>query len=58
MQESINTNFTFSYIQMSNMDQLYGDYCKKHEDALCRIQELNARPSAQAFFTVCFTHLS
>ncbi|KAI8882148.1 hypothetical protein K501DRAFT_187400 [Backusella circina FSU 941] len=38
---------------MSSMDHIYGDYCKRHEDALCRIQELNARPSAQAFFTKC-----
>lgn len=37
---------------MHRMDQLYGDYCKKHEDAVCKIQELSSRPTVQAFLLV------
>ncbi|KAK4513226.1 uncharacterized protein ATC70_013021 [Mucor velutinosus] len=36
---------------MHRMEQLYGDYCKRHEDAVCKIQELSHRSlSVQAFF--------
>jgi hypothetical protein len=37
---------------MNRMDHIYGEYCKKHEDAVCKIQELSARPNVQAFFSV------
>lgn len=37
---------------MNRMDQLYGDYCKKHEDAASKIQEISSRSNVQAFFLV------
>lgn len=40
-------------MMMHRMEQLYGDYCKRHEDAVCKIQELSHRSlPVQAFFTV------
>ncbi|KAL9556240.1 hypothetical protein MBANPS3_001965 [Mucor bainieri] len=41
-------------MMMHRMEQLYGDYCKRHEDAVCKIQELSQQSlSVQAFFTAC-----
>ncbi|KAL7336236.1 hypothetical protein PS15p_201596 [Mucor circinelloides] len=41
-------------MMMHRMEQIYGDYCKRHEDAVCKIQELSHRSlSVQAFFTTC-----
>lgn len=37
---------------MNRMDHIYGEYCKKHEDAACKLQELSSRPNVQAFLLV------
>ncbi|KAI9482857.1 MAG: Dbl homology domain-containing protein [Benjaminiella poitrasii] len=35
-------------ILIGSMEQIYGEYCKRHEDAICKIQELNTtRPTVQ-----------
>jgi hypothetical protein len=38
---------------MHRMEQIYGEYCKKHEDAVCKLQELSSRPLVQSFLSVC-----
>ncbi|KAI8641457.1 hypothetical protein BD408DRAFT_388804 [Parasitella parasitica] len=41
-------------MMMHRMEQIYGDYCKRHEDAVSKIQELTLQSSSiQAFFTTC-----
>ncbi|CEP14557.1 hypothetical protein [Parasitella parasitica] len=41
-------------MMMHRMEQIYGDYCKRHEDAVSKIQELAFQSSSiQAFFTKC-----
>ncbi|GAA5795249.1 hypothetical protein HPULCUR_000604 [Helicostylum pulchrum] len=52
-QESEITIGTAFSIMMNRMDQLYGDYCKKHEDAASKIQEISSRSNVQAFFLKC-----
>lgn len=37
---------------MNRIDRIYGEYCKRHEDAVSKIQELSKRPNVQAFFSV------
>lgn len=40
-------------MMMHRMEQIYGDYCKRHEDAVCKIQELSHRSlPVQTFFAV------
>ncbi|KAG0180166.1 hypothetical protein DFQ29_001144 [Apophysomyces sp. BC1021] len=39
---------------MRRLDEVYCEYCKRHEDAVLRMQELENVPSAQAFFTEIF----
>lgn len=40
-------------MMMHRIEQIYGDYCKRHEDAVCKIQELSHQSSSiQTFFTV------
>jgi hypothetical protein len=40
-------------MMMHRIEQIYGNYCKRHEDAVCKIQELSHRSSSiQTFFTV------
>ncbi|KAF7723454.1 hypothetical protein EC973_002007 [Apophysomyces ossiformis] len=38
---------------MGRLDEVYCEYCKRHEDAVLRMQELENVPSAQAFFMKC-----
>jgi hypothetical protein len=37
---------------MTRMVRLYGDYCKKHEDAVSKIQDLSSKPNVQEYFEV------
>lgn len=37
---------------MNRMDHIYGEYCKRHEDAVGKIQELSKRPNVHTFFSV------
>ncbi|KAL0090872.1 hypothetical protein F4703DRAFT_1790823 [Phycomyces blakesleeanus] len=37
----------------SRLVQVYGDYCKRHEDALNRLQELEAKPAVYVFLSAC-----
>ncbi|KAI8145439.1 hypothetical protein BJV82DRAFT_603659 [Fennellomyces sp. T-0311] len=38
---------------MSRIDHVYCEYCKRHEDAVLRLQELDGRPDVQEFFNDC-----
>ncbi|KAI9253807.1 hypothetical protein BDA99DRAFT_519029 [Phascolomyces articulosus] len=38
---------------MSQIDHVYCEYCKRHEDAVLRLQELDGRPDVQEFFNDC-----
>ncbi|KAI8983629.1 Dbl homology domain-containing protein [Pilobolus umbonatus] len=40
-------------VMMSRLEQIYGDYCKKHEDAVCKIQELGYKPEVNAYYMQC-----
>ncbi|KAI8341098.1 hypothetical protein BC941DRAFT_200824 [Chlamydoabsidia padenii] len=37
---------------MQQIDQVYCDYCKRHTDAVIRLQELESKPKAQQFLQV------
>lgn len=38
---------------MEQIDAIYCEYCKNHEDAVLRLQELENRPDTQPFFDEC-----
>ncbi|KAL0088297.1 hypothetical protein F4703DRAFT_1845404 [Phycomyces blakesleeanus] len=38
---------------MTSIDDIYCDYCKRHEDAVIKLQELETKPEIQAFFARC-----
>jgi len=38
---------------MPQIEQIYCDYCKRHETAVLRLQELECKPEVQAFFKSC-----
>ncbi|KAI9305164.1 hypothetical protein BJ944DRAFT_73012 [Cunninghamella echinulata] len=42
---------------MQQIDHVYCDYCKRHEDAVCRLQELDAKPNVQQFLKTCSEQL-
>ncbi|KAI8889262.1 Dbl homology domain-containing protein [Backusella circina FSU 941] len=42
---------------MTRMDRIYGDYCKKHEDAVCKIQDLSSNPNVQEYFEKCKSNI-
>ncbi|CAO3646600.1 unnamed protein product [Cunninghamella echinulata] len=42
---------------MQQIDLVYCDYCKRHEDAVCRLQELDAKPNVQQFLKTCSEQL-
>lgn len=37
---------------MPQIDQVYCEYCKRHEDAVLRLQELESKPDVQLFLNV------
>lgn len=37
---------------MRVIDNIYSEYCKRHEDAVLKLQELETQPEAQKFFAV------
>lgn len=41
---------------MRSIDGLYSEYCKRHEDAVLRLQELESQPDVQTFLIV--SHLN
>ncbi|PHZ17252.1 uncharacterized protein RHIMIDRAFT_253498 [Rhizopus microsporus ATCC 52813] len=49
-QDTIGTAFRES---MRTIDSIYSDYCKRHEDAVLRLQELETQAEAQAFLNKC-----
>ncbi|KAI9488480.1 hypothetical protein BDB00DRAFT_847837 [Zychaea mexicana] len=38
---------------MTRIDHIYCEYCKRHEDAVLRLQELDSHPDVQQFFNEC-----
>ncbi|CAO3591430.1 unnamed protein product [Absidia cylindrospora] len=42
---------------MQQIDQVYCDYCKRHTDAVIRLQELESIPKAQQFLQSCAEQL-
>lgn len=49
-QDSVGTAFRES---MRSVDSIYSEYCKRQEDAVLKLQELETRAEVQAFLTVC-----
>ncbi|KAJ2963631.1 hypothetical protein NQZ79_g1368 [Umbelopsis isabellina] len=45
--------FMEKVISMSQIEHIYCEYCKKHETAVIRLQELETKPEVQAFFKSC-----
>jgi hypothetical protein len=39
---------------MPQIEQIYCDYCKRHETAVIRLQELECKPEVQTFFKVIY----
>ena len=39
-------------MQMPQIDHVYCEYCKRHEDAVLRLQELDGQVNVQEFFNV------
>lgn len=37
---------------MRAIDSIYSEYCKRHEDAVLKLQELEMQPEIQAFLNV------
>jgi hypothetical protein len=37
---------------MKSIDGLYSEYCKRHEDAVIRLQELEVNPQVEYFLAV------
>jgi hypothetical protein len=37
---------------MRSIDGLYSEYCKRHEDAVLKLQELEYQPEVQIFLCV------
>lgn len=37
---------------MQSIDTMYSEYCKRHEDAVLKLQELEIIPEVQEFFNV------
>ncbi|KAI7891268.1 uncharacterized protein EV154DRAFT_508484 [Mucor mucedo] len=38
---------------MSSIDSIYSEYCKRHEDAVLKLQELESQAEVQAFLAKC-----
>ncbi|KAG1445693.1 hypothetical protein G6F56_009825 [Rhizopus delemar] len=53
-QDSIGTAFRES---MRTIDSVYSEYCKRHEDAVLKLQELESRVETQRFLNDCQTQL-
>lgn len=41
---------------MRAIDSIYSEYCKRHEDAVLKLQELEVQPEIQAFLNVGYTN--
>lgn len=41
---------------MRAIDSIYSEYCKRHEDAVLKLQELEVQPEIQAFLNVSYIH--
>lgn len=39
---------------MQAIDSIYSEYCKRHEDAVLKLQELEVQPEIQTFLSVSF----
>ena len=39
---------------MNAIDNIYSEYCKRHEDAVLKLQELEVQPEIQTFLNVRF----
>jgi hypothetical protein len=37
---------------MKTIDSIYSEYCKRHEDAVIKLQELESQEEAQSFLNV------
>ncbi|KAL0144724.1 hypothetical protein V8B55DRAFT_1455283 [Mucor lusitanicus] len=49
-QDSVGTSFRET---MRAIDSIYSEYCKRHEDAVLKLQELEVQPEIQAFLNEC-----
>ncbi|CAO0799422.1 unnamed protein product [Mucor circinelloides] len=49
-QDSVGSSFRET---MRAIDSIYSEYCKRHEDAVLKLQELEMQPEIQAFLNEC-----
>ncbi|GAN04312.1 hypothetical protein MAM1_0060c03772 [Mucor ambiguus] len=49
-QDSVGTSFRET---MRAIDSIYSEYCKRHEDAVLKLQELEMQPEIQSFLNDC-----